>query len=55
MAAHRRRRRSGGPRDEPSGAAVAQQAAVLSYIDGFLAAALGAFVCLLFTALLRRH
>jgi MFS transporter, DHA2 family, multidrug resistance protein len=37
------------------GAAVAKQAAVLSYIDGFLAAAVGAFVCLLFTALLRRH
>jgi MFS transporter, DHA2 family, multidrug resistance protein len=37
------------------GSAVATQAAVLSYIDGFLAAAVGAFVCLLFTALLRRH
>ena len=37
------------------GSAVARQAAVLSYIDGFLAAAVGAFVCLLFTALLRRH
>ena len=37
------------------GSAVAKQAAVLSYIDGFLAAAVGAFVCLLFTALLRRH
>jgi MFS transporter, DHA2 family, multidrug resistance protein len=37
------------------GAAVAKQAAVLSYIDGFLAAAVGAFVCLLFAALLRRH
>jgi MFS transporter, DHA2 family, multidrug resistance protein len=34
---------------------VAKQAAVLSYIDGFLAAAAGAFACLLFTALLRRH
>jgi MFS transporter, DHA2 family, multidrug resistance protein len=34
---------------------VAKQAAVLSYIDGFLAAAVGAFVCLLLTALLRRH
>jgi MFS transporter, DHA2 family, multidrug resistance protein len=33
---------------------VAQQAAVLSYIDGFLAAAGGAFVCLLLTALIRR-
>jgi DHA2 family multidrug resistance protein len=33
-------------------AAVARQAAVLSYIDGFLAAALGAFVCLLITALI---
>jgi DHA2 family multidrug resistance protein len=37
------------------GSAVAKQAAVLSYIDGFLAAAVGAFVCLLLTALLRRH
>jgi DHA2 family multidrug resistance protein len=37
------------------GSAVAKQAAVLSYIDGFLAAAVGAFVCLLFTALLRRR
>ena len=37
------------------GAAVAKQAAVLSYIDGFLAAAVGAFVCLLVAALLRRH
>ena len=37
------------------GAAVAKQAAVLSYIDGFLAAAVGAFVCLLLTTLLRRH
>jgi DHA2 family multidrug resistance protein len=34
--------------------AVAQQAAVLSYIDGFLAAAAGAFVCLLLVALVRR-
>jgi DHA2 family multidrug resistance protein len=33
---------------------VAQQAAVLSYIDGFLAAAGGAFVCLVLTALIRR-
>jgi MFS transporter, DHA2 family, multidrug resistance protein len=33
--------------------AVAQQAAVLSYIDGFLAAAAGAFVCLLLVALVR--
>jgi MFS transporter, DHA2 family, multidrug resistance protein len=33
---------------------VAQQAAVLAYIDGFLAAALGAFVCLVLVALLRR-
>ncbi|HYZ63866.1 MAG TPA: MFS transporter [Acetobacteraceae bacterium] len=32
---------------------VAQQAAVLSYIDGFTAAAYGAFVCLLLGALLR--
>jgi DHA2 family multidrug resistance protein len=37
------------------GAAVAKQAAVLSYIDGFLAAAVGALVCLMLTALLRRH
>ena len=37
------------------GSAVAKQAAVLSYIDGFLAAAVGAFACLLLTALLRRH
>jgi MFS transporter, DHA2 family, multidrug resistance protein len=34
---------------------VAKQAAVLSYIDGFLAAAVGALFCLLVTALLRRH
>jgi DHA2 family multidrug resistance protein len=33
---------------------VAQQAAVLSYIDGFLAAAGGAFICLLLAALMRR-
>jgi MFS transporter, DHA2 family, multidrug resistance protein len=32
--------------------AVARQAAVLSFIDGFLAAALGAFICLLLVALL---
>jgi DHA2 family multidrug resistance protein len=32
---------------------VAQQAAVLSYIDGFLAAGFGAFVCLILAALLR--
>jgi MFS transporter, DHA2 family, multidrug resistance protein len=37
------------------GAAVAKQAAVLSYIDGFLAAAVGALVCLMLAALLRRH
>jgi DHA2 family multidrug resistance protein len=37
------------------GSAVAKQAAVLSYIDGFLAAAVGSFVCLLLVALLRRH
>jgi DHA2 family multidrug resistance protein len=36
------------------GATVAQQAAVLSYIDGFLAAAAGAFICLLLVALVRR-
>ena len=35
--------------------AVAKQAAVLSYIDGFLAAAIGAYVCLFFTAFLRRR
>ena len=35
------------------GIAVAQQAAVLSYIDGFYAAAGGAFVCLLLVAWLR--
>ncbi len=34
---------------------VAKQAAVLAYIDGFLAAAVGAFACLLLTALLRRQ
>jgi MFS transporter, DHA2 family, multidrug resistance protein len=34
-------------------AAVAKQAAVLSFIDGFLAAAAGAFACLLLTAMLR--
>ncbi len=32
---------------------VAQQASVLAYIDGFLAAAVGAFVCLLLVALVR--
>jgi MFS transporter, DHA2 family, multidrug resistance protein len=32
---------------------VAQQASVLAYIDGFLAAAAGAFVCLLLVALVR--
>jgi DHA2 family multidrug resistance protein len=36
------------------GNAVAQQAAVLSYIDGFLAATVGAFVCLLLVSLVRR-
>ena len=35
--------------------AVAKQAAVLSYIDGFLAAAVGAYLCLFFTAILRRR
>ena len=35
--------------------AVAKQAAVLAYIDGFLAAAVGAFICLLLTSLLRRR
>ena len=34
--------------------AVAQQASVLSYIDGFTAAAVGAFICLLLVALMRR-
>jgi len=33
---------------------VAQQASVLSFIDGFLAAAVGAFVCLLLVAIMRR-
>jgi DHA2 family multidrug resistance protein len=33
---------------------VAQQAAVLSYIDGFLAAGAGAFGCLILVALMRR-
>jgi hypothetical protein len=37
------------------GSAVAKQAAVLSYIDGLLAAAVGAYLCLIFTAFLRRH
>ena len=36
------------------GNAVMQQASVLSYIDGFLAAAVGAFVCLLLIAAMRR-
>ncbi len=36
------------------GSAVMQQASVLSYIDGFLAAAVGAFVCLLLIAAMRR-
>jgi DHA2 family multidrug resistance protein len=36
------------------GSAVAQQAAVLSYIDGFLAAAAGAFVCLLLVVSMRK-
>jgi DHA2 family multidrug resistance protein len=33
--------------------AVAQQAAVLSYVDGFLAAGFGAFLCLVLVALMR--
>jgi DHA2 family multidrug resistance protein len=33
---------------------VAQQASVLSYIDGFMAAAAGSFACLLLVALMRR-
>jgi DHA2 family multidrug resistance protein len=33
---------------------VAQQASVLSYIDGFMAAGAGAFVCLILVALMRR-
>ena len=37
------------------GAAVAKQAAILSYIDGFLAVAIGAYACLFLTAFLRRH
>ena len=36
------------------GTAVTQQASVLSYIDGFLAASLGAFVCLLLVAAMRK-
>jgi DHA2 family multidrug resistance protein len=36
------------------GTAVAQQAAVLSYIDGFVAAAAGALVCLILVAAIRR-
>lgn len=36
-------------------AAVARQAAVLAYIDGFLVAAFGAFLCLLATAMLPRQ
>jgi len=36
------------------GNAVMQQASVLSYIDGFLAASLGAFVCLLLVAAMRK-
>jgi DHA2 family multidrug resistance protein len=35
-------------------AAVAQQASVLSFIDGFMAAAGGAFICLLLVALMHR-
>jgi DHA2 family multidrug resistance protein len=35
-------------------ATVAQQASVLSYIDGFLAAGAGAFLCLLLVAVMRR-
>jgi DHA2 family multidrug resistance protein len=34
--------------------AVAQQAAVLSFVDGFVAAGIGSFVCLLLVALMRR-
>ena len=34
-------------------ASVAQQAFVLAYIDGFLAAAIGAFICLLLVSLMR--
>jgi MFS transporter, DHA2 family, multidrug resistance protein len=35
--------------------AVAKQAGVLAYIDGFLAAAIGAYACLFLTAMLRRR
>jgi DHA2 family multidrug resistance protein len=35
-------------------ATVAQQASVLAYIDGFMASAVGAFVCLILVALMRR-
>jgi DHA2 family multidrug resistance protein len=37
------------------GSAVAKQAVVLSYIDGFLAAAVGAYLCLFVTRFLTRH
>ena len=36
------------------GTTVAQQASVLAYIDGFQAAAGGAFICLVLVALMRR-
>jgi DHA2 family multidrug resistance protein len=36
------------------GSAVMQQASVLAYIDGFLAAALGSFICLILVAAMRR-
>jgi hypothetical protein len=39
----------------PVASTMAKQAAMLSYIDGFLAAAVGALGCLMLTALLRRH
>jgi DHA2 family multidrug resistance protein len=46
---------AGGKASKLLANAVAQQAAVLSYIDGFFAAAIGAFVCLLLTAAIRRR
>jgi MFS transporter, DHA2 family, multidrug resistance protein len=45
---------AGGRAAKLLAATVAQQASVLAYIDGFQAAAGGAFVCLLLVALMRR-
>jgi DHA2 family multidrug resistance protein len=44
---------AGGKATKLLASAVAQQAAVLSYIDGFLAATVGALACLLLTAAIR--